>query len=287
MPGGNLYPKADFNAWTGKASLSQDFNDHIMGYVSYNHGFKSGIFNTYLIFSNPVPAVNPEYIDAYEAGLKTELFDRHLRLNGSVFYYDYSQLQVQSYSRLGGVSLENAASAHITGGELEFDAKLTQSTTLHGGVSVLDAKYGSFPSAPEYLPVPITQPNTLNGGFGGMSLTSASAAGKQLPYSPKSSAILSVNQGIPVASGELSLTGAVKYQSKVYFTPDNLYGQNGYALLSSSMKWTPPSGNWDVTVWGRNLTDRRAWVLKALTGFGSAALPLEPRTVGIRIGYRF
>ena len=287
LPGGNLYPKADFNAWTGKVSLSQDFTDYMMGYVSYNHGFKSGTFNTYLIFSNPAPAVNPEYIDAYEAGLKTELFNRRLRLNGSIFYYDYSQLQVQSYSRLGGVSLENAASAHITGGELEFDAKLSRSTTLYGGVSVVNARYGSFPSAPEYLPVPIDQPNLLNGGFGGLSLTSANAAGKQLPYSPKSSVDISLNQGIPFVSGEISLTAAVKYQSKVFFTPDNLYGQSGYALLSSSAKWTPDRGNWDVTVWGRNLTGTRAWVLKALTGFGSAALPVEPRTFGIRLGYHF
>jgi iron complex outermembrane recepter protein len=286
LPGGNLYPKAQFNAWTGKVSLAQDFTDHVMGYVSYNHGFKSGIFNTYLIFSNPAPAVNPEYIDAYEAGLKTELFDRRLRLNGSMFYYDYSQLQVQSYSRLGGVALGNAASAHITGGEVEFDTKLAQRTTLHGGISVVDARFGGYPDAPEYLPVPITQPNTLNGGFGGMSLSSTSAAGHQMPYSPKTSLDMSFDQGIPIGSGELSLTAALKYQSKVYFTPDNLYSQSGYALLSSSLKWTSSSGNWDVTVWGRNLTDRRAWVLKALTGFGSAALPLEPRTFGIRFGYR-
>ena len=287
LSGGNLYPKADFRAWTGKVSLSQDFTDQLMGYVSYNHGFKSGTFNTYLILSNPAPAVNPEYIDAYEAGLKTELFDRLLRLNGSVFYYDYSQLQVQSYTRLGGVALENAASARITGGELEFDAKLTQSTTLHGGISVVDAKYGSFPGAPEYLPIPITQPNPGNGGFGGMVSAPVNAAGKQLPYSPKSSVDMSLNQAIPVASGEVSLTAAVKYQSTVYFTPDNLYGQSGYTLLSSSAKWTPGRGNWDVMLWGQNLTDKRAWVLKALTGFGSAALPLEPRTVGIRLGYRF
>src|SRR5260370_14559180 len=108
---------------------------------------------------------------------------RHMRLNGSVFYYDYSQLQVQSYSRLGGVSLENAASAHITGGELEFDAKLTQSTTLHGGGSVLDAKYGSFPSAPEYLPLPITQPNTLKCGFSRVSFAFPSSARTQPAHS--------------------------------------------------------------------------------------------------------
>ena len=55
-------------------------------------------------------------------------------LNASVFYYDYSNLQIESFTASGTVTLENAATAHITGGELEFETAVAENTRLHGGV---------------------------------------------------------------------------------------------------------------------------------------------------------
>ena len=49
-----------------------------MGYISYNRGFKSGGFN---VLALGTPAYNPEQLDAYEIGFKSDLLDRHVRLN--------------------------------------------------------------------------------------------------------------------------------------------------------------------------------------------------------------
>ena len=287
QPGVNNYPKADFNAWTGKASLSQDFTDHIMGYVSYNRGWKSGLFNTFLIFSNPLPAANPEYIDAYEGGLKTEFFDRRLRLNASVFYYGYSDLQVEAFTANDSILLKNAASAHIKGGDADFEAALTSTTRLQGGVSFVDAVYSSFPNAPEYLPNPITSPNPGDGGFGGLLISSTNATGNRMPFAPKFSADINLNQDIAFSAGSLGLNIGAKYQSKMYFTPDDLFSQNGYTLLSASTKWTPRRGNWYVTLWGSNLTAVKAFAIKTPSGFGVNSGPIPPATVGVRVGYHF
>src|SRR3546814_4559763 len=77
---------------TWRISLDQKFSTDIMGYVSYNRGFKSGGFNA----KQPLPAnpYRPAKGDAFELGVKTELFDHRLRLNTSFFYTRYSNLRV-------------------------------------------------------------------------------------------------------------------------------------------------------------------------------------------------
>ncbi|MDB6046387.1 MAG: hypothetical protein JWM63_4938 [Gammaproteobacteria bacterium] len=54
---------------TWRVALDHRFTDDILGYVSYNRGFKSGGYNTH---SADNPPYNPETLDAYEIGAKTE-----------------------------------------------------------------------------------------------------------------------------------------------------------------------------------------------------------------------
>src|SRR3546814_19184383 len=71
-------------------------------YVSYNRGYKSGGFNLLDVgaLNRPTghvsPSYNPEIVDAYEVGLKSDLFDRRLRLNVAAFYYDYKDIDRKS-----------------------------------------------------------------------------------------------------------------------------------------------------------------------------------------------
>lgn len=65
---------------TYRVSLDHRFSDEVMGYVSWNTGFKSGGFNANSPGTAPYKL---ETLQAYEAGLKTDLFDGRLRLNTS------------------------------------------------------------------------------------------------------------------------------------------------------------------------------------------------------------
>ena len=82
-----------FSKFTYRAVLAQDLTRDVHAYLSYNRGFRSGSYQA-TAFNNP--AARPEILDAYEAGLKTELLDRRLRLNASAFYYNYTDIQVRS-----------------------------------------------------------------------------------------------------------------------------------------------------------------------------------------------
>jgi iron complex outermembrane receptor protein len=46
-------------------------------------------------------AYDPEYINAFEAGVKSTLFDNTLTLNGTIFYNDYQDIQLLAVLDLG------------------------------------------------------------------------------------------------------------------------------------------------------------------------------------------
>src|ERR1044072_6896049 len=68
----------NFSKFTYRISVDHRFSDDVLAYASFNTGFKSGGFNA----NSPGAApYRPEKLKAYEIGLKSELFDRRLRLN--------------------------------------------------------------------------------------------------------------------------------------------------------------------------------------------------------------
>src|SRR5690606_33055252 len=88
-----------FSSTTGRFSIDYKFTDDLMVYAAYNRGFKSGVYNLpgYLPTTTaPLPPVDPEELNAYSIGFKSELFDRRLRLNAEAYYYDYKNIQVQN-----------------------------------------------------------------------------------------------------------------------------------------------------------------------------------------------
>ena len=57
-------------------------SEDILLYASVSSGFKSGVITTLPI--NPTPPF-PRWSKSYELGIKSELFDRKLRLNAAIF----------------------------------------------------------------------------------------------------------------------------------------------------------------------------------------------------------
>src|SRR3546814_12735949 len=99
-------------------------------YATYSRGFKSGGFEFPAskinpLTGKPVAILRPEVLDMFEIGWKTALFARRVRLNASLFYYDYKDLQVTrvaSDPTTGAVVnlTENATNAKLQGLAPEF-----------------------------------------------------------------------------------------------------------------------------------------------------------------------
>ena len=134
--------RAIYDAWTPKASIQFQASRETFVYFSATRGFKSGGLN--VTATAPGGAFQPEFAWSYEGGLKRTMADGRVYVNTAVFYNDYQDLQVQTFLRPGVVHISNAASATITGLELEATAAVRRSLHLAGQVSWLDATYDRY-----------------------------------------------------------------------------------------------------------------------------------------------
>ncbi|HEX7886278.1 MAG TPA: TonB-dependent receptor, partial [Phenylobacterium sp.] len=123
----------DGNALTGRLALSYTFDNGALAYASYSRGYRSGAFNGGGYTSSVgITYIDPERVNAYEAGLKGRFLDRRLTVSSAVFYYDYKNQQVQD-TRPGPVSfLVNAPKSEVYGGEIEAVLAASSRFKLNG-----------------------------------------------------------------------------------------------------------------------------------------------------------
>jgi iron complex outermembrane receptor protein len=278
-PGGAPVPilpgaqSAVFAKPTWRIALDHQFTPDLLGYVSYNRGFKSGVFDS-LAYSNA--AVKPEILDAYEIGLKSEFLDRRVRVNGAVFDYKYQDIQVDQLT--AGVStLLNAAKAKIYGADLDLTVVPLAGLTIGSAFEYLHGRYDSFPNAPLYTPLPT----------GGDATGAFDATGKTAVRSPDFTGNLTVAYDFAASFGKLDFAVGDYYNSGFFWNPDNRVRQPSYSLVNSSITWTALTGAWDTRIWGKNLLSKRYYSYATDQAFGDDASPAAPLTYGITVGFHF
>jgi len=256
-------------------------------YASYSKGFKSGTFNTNVAYVN---TVDPEKVDAYEIGFKTA--NRGVRFDLAGYYYDYKDLQVAALQIVDGQQqsrLANAAKAEIYGAEAQLVLPVNDRFDLHGGIAYTHARYKSFPGAPAQQPSPST-------GFNESVFENWS--GRRIIRAPDWTANLSADYRVPIDYGALKIGANMSYSSKftpttAAFTvpgdPDSGYKnqQDSYATVNLSLGWTDPDDHWNITIYGRNITDTRYKIVDTSNAFADYRVFGEPATYGVTIGYTF
>ena len=262
-----------WHSFDPSVTLSYKFTPDVMGYVSYTSGFKSGAFQ--FIATSPAVAqqvANPESVDSYEAGLRSTLLDRHLRLNIAVFNMNYRNLQQLRLVPLGPnfsqVVIANAASSRIRGFEMEGRAVFSSNWSLDFSYGYLDAKFKNY---------------VFN--------TTLDFSGNRMQRAPQHTLSLGLNFEAKTGLGDLTSRIGYAYRSKIFFEADNNVvdpqsseGNLGLWDASANLK----NGNWTVGIWGRNLSDERyrRQVLNS-TGNAQRGIWAEPRTFGARVSYDF
>ena len=157
---------------------------------------------------------------ATKPGLKSTLAGGRARLNGAIFYTDYTNLQVLTTIRPGIAEVTNAAEATIRGAELEVTWQLGPGLQVGGHVAWLDARYD------QYLAV-------------GVNSVTSDVAGHFLSNSPEWSGRGFIHWSLAAGRvGTVSLRADARFQSTVYFTPSNepLQRQRPYSLLDASLR---------------------------------------------------
>ncbi len=298
-------PRLSYGEWTYRASIRQELSDDINVYASVNRGFKAGL---YTLQSPTNPPVQPQFIMAYEVGLKSELLDRRLRLNLAYFHYDIDNLQIRSAAgTLGAAVLLNAAQVKVDGIEAEFEAAPTDNLRLFGGFTWLDSRYSQFggPNATTQAPIVYQSANsspdplqrtrcvangTANPGVvgvgpftGGTTTCFGDVSGLRTALAPKLALSLGANLKIPLeGDSEIRLNAVYNYNDGYVFEPDNVFKQPSYSLVNASIEYRH-NANLAVEVWGNNLADTVYYAQKITSATGTAATQAAPRTFGISV----
>jgi iron complex outermembrane recepter protein len=281
--------RSTFSKVTYRAILDHKFSNNILAYASYSTGFKSGGYNLYapaLLQPSGVlalaPAVKPEELTAYEIGLKTDLFDRHLRVNLSGYHYDYKDLQVTTVLGFTSTTL-NAAKARMNGGDIDITFAPNRYVNLTGGFAYLDSKFKSFPSGPLFVPSPATctpVPRTTGPLTGGNTTCFVSLAGNRTPRAPKFTMSLGATFTVPTEIGEMSFNATLYHNSGFYWEPDNRYRQPNYNLVNTALSWTSPSKKYELRVYAKNLLNEYYYSYFSESSFRDAGSLEMPRNFG-------
>ncbi len=264
----------DFYRPTFRVALDHRFSPEVLAYASANTGFKSGGFNTQNITD---PAFAPETLNAYEAGLKTDLFDRRLRLNGSFFYYDYNHIQVLFIEGGGSTGVINGPHAVSYGTDIDAEARVTKDLTLTGG---LEYVHDRFTSAHPGVPTGVLG--------GGIPAFEDSAEGNRLPVTPDAVVDLKADYRFDLLGGRANADVTYQYNTGWFAEPDNIIHQPPFSLLNASLRWKSPQQTYTVALFATNLTNSVVQAFGSTLPTGEDAYSLAaPRLYGVTVGYHF
>ena len=125
--------------WLGSASFK--VTPDVLVYARASSAYRSGGYNAPTVGAAPF---DPETATSYEAGIKSDWFDRMLRVNIAAFQTDYKDLQVNGYNIATNTNqLTNAGSARYRGFEVEGQFVL-DGFKLDGNVGYVDPVYKEY-----------------------------------------------------------------------------------------------------------------------------------------------
>lgn len=282
-----------------RVGIQYHFNKDVMAYVSWRKGFMRGGWTTRLSSVIPSPKdaeYGPETSKAWEIGLKSVWFHRHLIVNTDVFATDFNGIQLNVSRGISPV-LSNAGDAKIKGWELSFSSLVGDSGLhLNGSAAYLDDYYTSVsPNAnfPQYaLPdgttvCPAGPPICNEKGDG------ASPLDAKLPKTPRWKLIFDPEYDYVLPSdAEVRFIPVFTYTSSMFNDSLNTpqIRRPASRMLNASIHYVSPSGKYDIALGGTNLTnDRFITSGQALYGIGAINAYYNPprewyATIRIRMG---
>ncbi|MCW6536660.1 TonB-dependent receptor [Sphingomonas lycopersici] len=237
--------KQTFSNFSPKVGLQYHPGDDVMIFANWSRGYKTGGWTTRLSAPLPyAPTFGPEKAETWEAGVKSTLLARRLQINAAAFLTNYKGIQLNFQQGVSPV-IQNAGDARIKGFELEMTALAARGLSLAGSVGYTDAYYTNV------LAGAAVAPSALQVGvFKGATLPKTPKW--KLNFGPRYEAELG-GHGTIVLLGDVTYTSAVKNDTEGTY----LLMRPANALINASVTYKAPSGNWDVTLGGTNLTDKR------------------------------
>lgn len=259
-PGASFGPfaaerKIKANKGTVTVGGQYDLATDVMAYATYSTGYHGpglafNIDSTAPTIAPPTNGVvRPETSTMYEAGLKSQFFDRKLTLNIAVYRETFKDFQTEAriQSLVPVLSTINAGKLRSSGVEFEYSVRPFEGFDLTGFVTYNDAKFVSFPNAPCFTGQTVAQ-----GCVGG----TQDLSGERLSLAPKwtHGATARYETGIGgdlsgLVQAGYSYVGAQTYEN----TRDPFKAQDSYVTVDASIGIVGPDKRWSLTAYVNNL----------------------------------
>jgi iron complex outermembrane receptor protein len=275
-------PSANNTSWDLGANYLLDTATSLFARVAT--GYRAPSIQGRVLFGDSISIAKPEKALSVEAGVKSDLLNRTLRLSATVFSYRVTDLQLTAGS--GSVNqnrLVNAQKATGQGFELEAQAILARDWRTTLGLSYNDTEIkdaGLFVASCGGGCTVTNKP----GPFAGTVLI----GGNPLPRAPKWVANWTLKYSTEVAGGSLYVLTDWAYKDKYNMF---LYEAKEYSakpLLEGGLRvgygWG--DGRYEVAAYSRNITDRRQ-VVAAIDFNNLTGIINEPRSFGVQLRVNF
>jgi iron complex outermembrane receptor protein len=283
-----------YGDWAARAVLTYKPNDDSIIFASWNRGIKGG---NWALGSDVVAQDfkhGSETLNSFEAGFKTALAGRALRINGTLFHYLYDDYQ--AFAITGGVPSVTNSDAHSTGAELEmfwspsdrFDA-IFGATWQTSSVDKVQAAGEQF--GPEFFPgAPDAQYCTNQGGFFFCDYPDDFVTDAKLPNAPKFSFNYLLRYNFNLAGGNVAaqFDGAWYDDQYLEVTNGRSSLQPSYNVSNVSLSWTDNNSGISLQGWIKNVFNEayRAYTLN-LGILGTTSYFAPPRTYGVTLRVPF
>ncbi|XPF93282.1 TonB-dependent receptor [Colwellia sp. RE-S-Sl-9] len=260
---------------TGKFALDWNYAKNSLLYASYARGYKSGGINQVAIVQAGRQAVyDPEYVNTFEVGFKSQFLQDTIRFNAAVYSNNYEDLQFQIFQN-SGPAAGNAGKATVNGIEMEVVALLGDNWVLDSSLGYMDSEYKDLI-------------------FDGVDYS-----GNQLTRSPELTYSLSLTGNWDLENGGAIRTRLeTSYTDEIYYSFANRPGDKAddYNNVNARLFWFSPSQQYKVELYITNLTDevQEGNILRGIgfmdcEGCGGQQFVTynAPRQFGVTLSYSF
>ncbi|MGA0099518.1 MAG: TonB-dependent receptor, partial [Steroidobacteraceae bacterium] len=256
----------NYDDFAARLSLKKQFNDSTQGFIAWNRGIKGGNWTLASAVSPDRFTHKEEVLNSYEIGVKSDLSES-VRLNATVYYYDYKDYQnfvaippdsVSPNPQVGNSDVK------AVGGEVELFLKPADRWDIGLGLTFENSEV-----------------DEVNAG-------SAPIRNAELPNAPNLSANYLLRYAQPVGGSELVFVFDGAYYDDQFLEVTNGPGTLQKAYNVSNVKLTWKSGNWAVSAWSKNVFDEtyKAYSLD-LGILGATTFYAPPRTSGVTLEVNF
>jgi outer membrane receptor protein involved in Fe transport len=314
--------KRSYKGTKYRANLTWHITPDAMVYATWSQGYRPGGFNrksgTALLgtdgkkqYIKPLDFA-PDNLENKEIGFKSEFMNHRIQVNGSIYQEDWKDVQTGLFNPgvLGNLTLAvNGADYRVKGAEFQVTARASEALTLIGSISYNDATQVNSPFLINNNPAsagfgkPITE-YVFRGQVKSISNTFGNP-GTPTAYSPKVQFNARARYDWQMGDyGAFWQIGAI-HVGEMYNNTNTDPSVNGddptkiqninttlfrfkmaaYTTYDASIGIA--KDNWNLQLYGQNLTDQNASTFTSTAQFIKTEVVLRPRVLGVKVGMKF